>query len=82
MEAKETVMSDHEMVAEMEARHWGGNTILHRTPLDEREIQAGISFSAGENQGIQKVVEWIDSNVEMVSYLHKVWQNQKKDWGL
>ena len=43
---------------------------------------AEISFSAGENQGIQEVVEWIDSNVEMVSYLHKVWQNQKKDWGL
>ena len=48
MEAKETVMSDHEMVAEMEARHWGGNTILHRTPLDEREIQAEISFKAGQ----------------------------------
>jgi hypothetical protein len=44
------------------------------------EVQAQLSFEAGQQEGRREVCGWVDNNTFVVAKNH--WQEQKAKWGL
>ena len=90
MEAKDTVMSD----AELMSWHLRPLECRRAIALAQAEITAPIFFEEGRKAGIREVVKWIEyysrqpqiypeaGNVPMRGIFEEDWQAKRKDWGI
>jgi len=81
MDYIDTVMRPQELVCIDDSRET--NTDIEASLIKQAEITGKIM----EQEGMRKVVKWIESqdNPVNISHIHLVrcdWQAQKKDWGL